>query len=311
MLKVKMNNNNSNCKHNMIKYLPPSNNQIQWGMFISGVGYQYTETGSEYPVKGHPREYTFNPERGRTIEEYAIVYITKGSGMFTSVYSGVKKLEQGDIFFIFPGQWHSYHPDVKTGWDEYWITFHGNYCNNILENLVNKNNPIFHIGMNEQIVKMFREMQDCAKSQLAGFQQVLCGTLLHIIGLIYFISQNQVFEAKDTQRIQEACVLMQENIYNKVKPENIAQSLNMSYSSFRKLFKHYTGLAPHQYMLQLKLEKTKELLGSTDLPIQDIATELGFESADYFSFFFRSKTGINPLSYRKEIEAQREKAEKF
>ena len=37
--------------------------------------------------------------------------------------------------------------------------------------------------------------------------------------------------------------------------------------------------------------------------------KLNFESADYFSYFFRSKTGINPLSYRKEIEKQREKCQ--
>ena len=90
----------------------------------------------------------------------------------------------------------------------------------------------------------------------------------------------------------------------------IDESINMSYSNFRKSFKQYTGIAPHQYMLQLKLSKIKDLLSSTEMSIQDIAMKLNFESADYFSYFFRSKTGINPLSYRKEIEKQREKAKK-
>ena len=98
--------------------------------------------------------------------------------------------------------------------------------------------------------------------------------------------------------------------YDKLTPEDIAESINMSYSNFRKSFKQYTGIAPHQYMLQLKLSKIKDLLSSTEMSIQDIAMKLNFESADYFSYFFRSKTGINPLSYRKEIEKQREKAKK-
>ena len=97
---------------------------------------------------------------------------------------------------------------------------------------------------------------------------------------------------------------------DKFTPEDIAESINMSYSNFRKSFKQYTGIAPHQYMLQLKLSKIKDLLSSTEMSIQDIAMKLNFESADYFSYFFRSKTGINPLSYRKEIEKQREKAKK-
>ena len=102
----------------------------------------------------------------------------------------------------------------------------------------------------------------------------------------------------------------EENIYDKFTPEEIAQSINMSYSNFRKSFKQYTGIAPHQYLLQLKLSKTKDLLSNTDMSIQEIAMKLNFESADYFSYFFRSKTGINPLSYRKEIKRQQDKAQK-
>ena len=132
---------------------------------------------------------------------------------------------------------------------------------------------------------------------------------MHTIGLIYSINKNQDCGPVSMQKIQEACVLMRENTYDKFTPEDIAESINMSYSNFRKSFKQYTGIAPHQYMLQLKLSKIKDLLSSTEMSIQDIAMKLNFESADYFSYFFRSKTGINPLSYRKEIEKQREKSQ--
>lgn len=164
--------------------------------------------------------------------------------------------------------------------------------------------------MNDQIVKHFGEMLDYARAQKSGFQAVLAGITMHTIGLIYSINKNQDYGPVSMQKIQEACVLMRENIYDKFTPEDIAESINMSYSNFRKSFKQYTGIAPHQYMLQLKLSKIKDLLSSTEMSIQDIAMKLNFESADYFSYFFRSKTGINPLSYRKEIEKQREKAKK-
>ena len=180
----------------------------------------------------------------------------------------------------------------------------------LLNGIINRANPIFHIGMNNQIVKHFGEMLDCARAQKSGFQAVLAGITMHTIGLIYSINKNQDCGPVSMQKIQEACVLMRENIYDKFTPEDIAESINMSYSNFRKSFKQYTGIAPHQYMLQLKLSKIKDLLSSTEMSIQDIAMKLNFESADYFSYFFRSKTGINPLSYRKEIEKQREKAKK-
>ena len=153
-------------------------------------------------------------------------------------------------------------------------------------------------------------MLDCATAQRAGFQALLTGTLMHIIGIVYSINKNQDYGNASMQKIQEACIRMRENIYDKFTPEEIAQSLNMSYSNFRKSFKQCTGVAPHQYLLQLKLSKTKDLLSNTDMSIQEIAMKLNFESADYFSYFFRSKTGINPISYRKEIRRQRDKAQK-
>ena len=295
-------------KHNIIKYLPTNRDNDIWEMAVNGVGFQSSKPQDSYPPKGHPIGYTFNPERGRIIDEFTLVYITRGEGTFQSISCPEKKITQGDAFFLFPGEWHTYQPTKGIGWDEYFVAFQGEYFHRLLNKITNPKYPIFHIGLNERIVKHFSEMLDCAWAQQAGFQVVLAGITLHIIGSIYSISKNQANGSAPIQKIQEACILMRENIYDKVMSEDIAASINMSYSNFRKLFKQYTGITPHQYMLQLRLSKIKDLLSNTEMPIQEIAMKLNFESADYFSYFFRSKTGINPLSYRKEIEKQREKA---
>ena len=297
-------------KHNFIKYLPTNNDKDIWKMSISGVGFQSIKPKDNYPPKGHPIGYTFNPERGRIIDEFTLVYIIKGEGKFLSVNCPEEAITKGDAFLLYPGEWHSYQPAKDIGWDEYFVAFQGEYFDKLLTKITHHENPIFHIGIHDQIVKHFSEMLDCARAQSSGFQAVLAGIIMHMIGLIYSINKNQDYGSATMQKMQEACVLIRENIYDKFTPEDIAESINMSYSNFRKSFKQYTGIAPHQYMLQLKLSKIKDLLSSTEMSIQDIAMKLNFESADYFSYFFRSKTGINPLSYRKEIEKQREKAKK-
>lgn len=302
--------NFNRSKHNIVQYLPTQNVENIWEMSISGVGFQSIDPNDSYPLKGHPLGYTFNPERGRIIDEFALIYIIKGEGTFSSIRCPEQKITKGDAFFLFPGQWHSYHPSAESGWDEYYVIFQGDYFKKLIPRLINPTYPISHIGVNEQIVKHFGEMLDCAIAQRAGFQALLTGTLMHIIGIVYSINKNQDYGNASMQKIQEACIRMRENIYDKFTPEEIAQSINMSYSNFRKSFKQYTGIAPHQYLLQLKLSKTKDLLSNTDMSIQEIAMKLNFESADYFSYFFRSKTGINPLSYRKEIKRQQDKAQK-
>lgn len=64
-------------KHNVIKYLPTNNDENIWGMSISGIGFQSIDPKGSYPLKGHPIGYTFNPDWGRIIDEFALVYIVK------------------------------------------------------------------------------------------------------------------------------------------------------------------------------------------------------------------------------------------
>jgi AraC-like DNA-binding protein len=74
--------------------------------------------------------------------------------------------------------------------------------------------------------------------------------------------------------------------------------MGVSYSNFRKLFKEYTGLSPATYQQDLRLQRAKELLSTTDLSIKEIAYKLNFESPDYFSAKFKAKTGRRPSELR-------------
>lgn len=303
--------NTDYSEQNTIKYLPSNQEKEIWGMSVNSVGFQSIKPQENYPPKGHPLGYTFNPQRGRKINEFIFVYIIKGKGTFQSANCPERKITKGDAFLIAPEEWHTYQPDKGTGWDEYFVTFSGEYAQKLFDQIACPEKPVFHIGINEQIVKHFVEMLDCAIAQRPGFQAVLNGIIMHITGLIYAICQNQDYGSESMQKIQEACILMQKKIYEKFTPEDTARSINMSYSNFRKSFKQHIGIAPHQYMMQLKLIKIKELLGYTEMSIQDIAIKFNFESADYFSYFFRNKTNTNPLSYRKEMEKQRDKTKRY
>ena len=81
--------------------------------------------------------------------------------------------------------------------------------------------------------------------------------------------------------------------------EEIAASLNISYSLFRREFKRACGISPGQYRQELKIIKAKELLYSTNMSIALIAEQLHFECLGQFSTFFKKKTGLSPLEYRK------------
>jgi AraC-like DNA-binding protein len=91
---------------------------------------------------------------------------------------------------------------------------------------------------------------------------------------------------------------MREDMDNQLL-EEIAESLGISYSLFRREFRRKCGISPGQYRLELKLAKAKELLYSTNMSIAEISARLNFECIGQFSTFFKKKVGVPPLEFRK------------
>lgn len=95
---------------------------------------------------------------------------------------------------------------------------------------------------------------------------------------------------------------MMERFGQGISPTDVADNINMGYSKFRRLFKEYTGYAPLQYIQELRLQRSKELLLSTNLSLTEIAEEVGYDNADYFSTAFKKKNRITPAAYRKKLK---------
>ena len=97
---------------------------------------------------------------------------------------------------------------------------------------------------------------------------------------------------------------MRESIYKSITPEDIAKTLYMSYSGFRRAFKEFTGTSPSKYMVELKLNEAKLLLSNTTQSVKEIAYSLNYENPDYFPVFFKKRTSMTPIEYRNSIEVK-------
>lgn len=284
------------------KYLIVSEKDKNFGLWVNTVGFQSIPKGIQYPLNEHPTSYFFNVSKGRVLQEYQLLYITKGEGSFESDTTKKRKVEKGTLIMLYPGQWHTYSPDMSTGWNEYYIGFEGSIIDNLIKHaFFTKDTQILEVGFHEGLVNLFTRAIETAKEDKIASQQYLAGIVLHIIGKIMSLSKNSLYENSETyQKIEQAKIMMQENIYNEIAPELIAEKLNISYSWFRKQFKAYTGYAPAQYFQELKINKAKHLLSETTLPVKDIAYQLNFNSTEYFFSIFKRKTKRTPTEYRNQ-----------
>ena len=285
------------------KYLIANERDGQWGLTISTIGYEEIMPGDSYPTKGHADGYYFDLQKGRILNEYQLLYLTEGEGIFESTNQKPTRIKQGDLFLLFPGEWHTYHPLPTKGWKSYWLGFKGkNMDDRVRAGFLSPTKPVYSVGFSSEIVHLYEEAFAKAKEEAAYAQQTLAGIANHLIGLMYSLERNNLLN-KDQNRvdmINRARLRIREALESNLTIQQVAQELGISYSNFRKLFKEYTGVAPSMYQQELRLQRAKEMLSTTNMSIKEIAYRLNFESPDYFSSKIKIKTGIKPSDFRSE-----------
>ena len=289
-------------KNQYSRYLIESEQDALWGLTVSTVGKQRIEPGEPYPPGEHPMRYLFSARRGRVLGEYQLLYLTQGKGTFASASCRRAPLAAGQMFLLFPGEWHTYYPDPATGWEEYWIGFKGeNIDNRVRHKFFDRSTPIFNVGVLDEVVALYTQAIAVAREQKAGFQQMLAGIVNHLLGLAFSRHKHAEFEhTHAADCINQAKIVFSERFRDDIRPEAVARELHVGYSWFRRFFKEYTGFAPSQYVHELRLQHAKSLLTNTTLNAKEIAFDCGFKSPEYFFHAFKCKTGLTPLEYRKQ-----------
>jgi AraC-like DNA-binding protein len=282
------------------KYLTAGEEDTHWGIYLNVAGSSHVKPNSKYPSPKHPTSYYFNWESGRILHEFQINYITNGEGILETE-QGKFKITQGSVLLLFPGVWHRYKPDPKTGWTEHYIGFNGDFTDKLYQHeLLSRQNPVLRVGFQEQLLREFNEVFQMVEDEKPGFQQECSGKLIYILARIISIIKNSEFAGKEIERkIRMACLYLRDNVKSNVNVEELASELNVGYSYFRRMFKKYTGSSPAQYHMNLRIQKAREMLITGEKSIKEIAFALGFESNQYFSRIFDEKCGMSPLKYRK------------
>lgn len=293
---------------NYHKYLPTSIEDENWGLHVLNAGCNRISAREIYPSVQHPAHHYFDWSKGRVFDEYQVIYITKGEGIFESAGTRKSIIKEGTVLLLFPGEWHRFKPNQKTGWDEYWVGFKGP----IMENLVQQKffyprKAVLPIGIHESIINLMLEIIEKTKNEKTGYQPMVAGIVMHMLGQIHTLVRQNNYKAEDITEsiINKARIIFRTHIDQDITIENVAEELNVSYAWFRKAFKAYSGIAPHQYLLQLKIEKAKILLADSSVQVKEIAFNLNFKSTFYFSKLFKEKTGSSPAEFRKKMERKK------
>lgn len=288
-------------KTNFFKYLSIGKMEEEWGIYVTAIGCSKVVANEKYPKEKHPQSHELSWSQGRVLDNYYLVFITKGKGEFCSSLTGPTTVEEGTCFLLFPGVWHRYRPDKRSGWEEYWVGFNGRYVQQLMKSrFFDASKPFVEIGMDKELLTLFHKMADAIKGSFVGYSQQIAGITLQLLGSVYNTAQSHRHDNSPVSKaIAKAQFLLQESLEEQVDLPEIARQLPMGYSAFRRNFKEITGQSPNQYLLDLRIRRARELLESTLLSIEEVSELTGFDYIQYFSRLFKQKVGQSPMAYRR------------
>lgn len=100
------------------------------------------------------------------------------------------------------------------------------------------------------------------------------------------------------RKLKKALEFIKEHLDEDLSLQDIAEEVGMSPYHFARGLKNEIGLAPHQYIIEQRIIKAKELLTGTNLPIVEIALQVGYNTQSHFTAVFHRHTGVTPKNYR-------------
>ncbi len=149
-------------------------------------------------------------------------------------------------------------------------------------------------GYIESLCEEFMEKKAESRLMCKGLVCMLIAHLTRHHAVAILEEKNMVKRAKRLERINVVLDYMEKHYAESISNKEFAQLIHVSENHFYYLFKEIVGLAPHQYINELRLKKAMNLLVNTDSTLTEVAEQTGFADYNNFGRKFKEYYGYPP-----------------
>lgn len=212
---------------------------------------------------------------------------------------------EGQVCFL---NCHLTHEYYTIGHTEFvWIHINGSNIQQLYDHVLDLYGAhVFYSTVAPQIKKdIFDFVYVCRNDQMMPDLEASHRIYRMILTLLSGIPQRKsiLTSSKKSHRITDSVVssamqFIGNNYRHSISVTDIAQNVSMSKAHFSRIFKKQSGYAPHEYLIQIRLNRAKHLLKTTEMPIKNISQEVGYQDVTTFTSAFTNRVGLSPAQFR-------------
>lgn len=269
--------------------------QILWSKYKKeNLEINLDECGIEQGIPGFGYKY-------KVLKNSVIHYVSKGYGTF-KVNDRIYNLKEGDIFILLKGMEVEYMASMDNPWEYYWVGFSGSKTSEYLNRTSIIDSYVANCKEDSKIPDIILNMCEISKNyNPSNSDDILLLNELYSLLYTFIREFPKPFEYKDKEihkYIQNAINFINSNYMNNITVNEIAEHVNLSRSYLYKMFIKNLKISPQKYLINLRMYKATLLLKNTNLPIGEVANNVGYSDSLLFSKTFSRYFSMSPLNYR-------------
>lgn len=232
-----------------------------------------------------------------------VAYIEAGCGTLTTSF-GKHRVETKDTFIIDLAKPHKFHGVCKM----LWVRVNGATTNRFYWSFLSDGGPVFHFAKDSPIPVMIENIIAELKTAEVPRTGIMSVHVYTIFGYVWDNAREAakpnnvapITKQASSAMMRSAIKYIDANLAERLTVSGIADKLHIDRSYFSREFSSFANESPKEYILSRRLDRSRHLLQTTNIPIRRIAASCGYSDATQFSRIFKKHTGISPKDFRRK-----------
>ena len=233
---------------------------------------------------------------------YLLLFTRSGNGIIDTNDTSFR-VKEGDFALIDCYHRHSYRTDSRWNFD--WVHVEGNVVDQFYKTVASmKRNHVFsapkNLGVVHTMDQLLSQLRTVRFNQNCNDEAKILCCLMEIFGRLLSISAPVDTIDVPQDPIARCIEYIHRNLSRNIQITDLAALVNYSPYYFIRRFTREAGVTPYEYIKNLRIDRAKQYLRTTNMPVNEIGRLCGFSKGNNFSTAFRLATNETPTSYREK-----------